>query len=347
MKLSGAMEHHVSMKSIQILNPGAGLSVSERSLPEPGPGSVRVKVAACGVCHSDALVMQGYWPGVAYPRVPGHEIAGVIDTLGSGVTAWKVGDRVGVGWHGSHCNVCIPCRSGDFILCVNLKITGFDFDGGYQQYMIAPENGLARIPAEIDAADAAPLLCAGVTTYNSLRHTAARPGDLVAIHGIGGLGHLGVQFARKMGFHVVAISRGKDKEELALRLGAHRYLDGASVNAAEELARMGGARVIVATAPNSEAISGLVGGLGPNGVLLAIAGTADPMSISPAQLIGKRLSIQGFPSGSPMDSEETLNFCALTGIRPMIEKLPLDQAARGFERMITNQVRFRAVLVNE
>jgi D-arabinose 1-dehydrogenase-like Zn-dependent alcohol dehydrogenase len=334
------------MKAVQVPTPGGDFAVTERPVPEPGPRTVRLKVAACGICHSDSFVKEGHWPNLAYPRVPGHEIAGVIDAVGPAVSEWVPGDRVGIGWHGSHCGHCDPCRSGDFIACINLTITGFHFDGGYEQYMIAPANGLARIPDSIGFAQAAPLLCAGVTTYNSLRHSRALPGDLVAVHGIGGLGHLAIQFARQFGFHVVAVSRGKDKEELALRLGAHRYIDGAATDAAAELTRLGGARVIVATAPNSAAISGLAGGLGLNGMLLAIAGSFDPLSISPAQLIGRRISIQGWPSGSPKDSEETLNFCALSGVRPMIEEFPLEDAARAYQLMITNQVRFRAVLVN-
>jgi len=334
------------VKTVQVAKPGSDFAVAERPLPEPGPGEVRVKVAACGICHSDFFVKEGHWPDLQYPRVPGHEIAGVIDAVGPDVTPWAVGDRVGIGWHGSHCGYCEPCRGGDFILCRNLKITGFDFDGGYQQYMLAFANGLARIPDQLTFAEAAPLLCAGVTTYNSLRHSGALPGDLVAVHGIGGLGHLAVQFARQFGFRVAAISRGKDKEELALRLGAHRYIDGASAKAADELNRMGGARVIVATAPNSAAISELVGGLGPNGMLLTIAGSADPLTISPVQLIGLRRSIQGWPSGAPKDSEDTLNFCALTGVRPMIEEFPLEEASRAYQRMMSNEVRFRAVLVN-
>jgi D-arabinose 1-dehydrogenase-like Zn-dependent alcohol dehydrogenase len=271
------------MKVVQISKPGSAFTVAERSMPEPGPGRVRLKIAACGICHSDALARDGLWPGLTYPRVPGHEVAGVIDALGPGVTGWAAGDRVGIGWHGSHCGYCEPCRAGDFIVCSNLQITGLHFDGGYEQYMIAPANGLARIPGAIGFSEAAPLLCAGVTTFNSLRHSGALPGDLVAVHGIGGLGHLGVQFARHFGFRVAAISRGKDKEELALRLGAHLYLDAGSSDPAAELARLGGARVILATAPNSAAISPLVAGLGRNGMLLAIAGSADPLAISPAQ----------------------------------------------------------------
>ncbi len=334
------------MKAVIVEKPGADFAVAERAVTEPGPGAVRVRVAACGICHSDSFVKEGHWPGLVYPRSPGHEVAGVIDAVGPDVTAWSPGDRVGVGWHGDNCGQCEPCRRGDFVNCARLRITGMDFDGGYQQYMIAPVRGLARIPDALTFAQAGPLLCAGVTTFNSLRHSRAMPGDIVAIHGIGGLGHLGVQFARHFGFHVVAISRGKDKEDLALRLGAHRYLDGDSVNAAQELTKMGGAKVIVATAPNSRAISALVDGLGLDGTLLSIAGAMEPMSISPIQLINKRRSVQGWPSGTSKDSEDTLNFCALTGIRPMIEEFPLEDAAQGYERMITNRARFRVVLVS-
>jgi D-arabinose 1-dehydrogenase-like Zn-dependent alcohol dehydrogenase len=334
------------MKSVVIQGPGAGFTVTERPLTEPGAGAVRIKVAACGICHSDSFIQEGHWPGLAYPRVPGHEVAGVVDAVGPGVTAWAIGDRAGIGWHGDHCGVCDPCRRGDFVYCVRLQITGFSFDGGYQQYMIAPVHGLARIPEALSFAEAGPLMCAGVTTFNSLRHSRATPGDIVAVHGIGGLGHLGVQFARHFGFHVIAISRGKDKEELALKLGAHRYLDGETVDAAKELARLGGAKVILATAPNSKAISELANGLAIDGMLLTIAGTMDPMAISPGRLIAGRQSVQGWASGSSKDSEDTLNFCALTGIRPMIEEFALEDAAKGYERMISNRARFRAVLVS-
>lgn len=333
------------MKAVVVEHPGSAFKTMERAVPEPVAGTVRVKVEACGICHSDAFVKEGHWPGLSYPRVPGHEVAGVIDAVGPGVDGWTRGDRVGIGWHGDNCGICDACRHGDFVSCARLQITGMSFDGGYEQYMIAPARGLARIPEALTFADAAPLMCAGVTTFNSLRHSGALPGDLVAVHGIGGLGHLGIQFARHFGFRVAAISRGKDKEELALRLGAHRYIDGGSVNPAEELARLGGARVILATAPNSKAISALVNGLGRNGKLLAIAGTLDPMEVSPGQLIGGRKSVQGWPSGSSKDSEDTLNFCALTGIRAMIESFSLEDAAHAYDRMITGQVRFRAVLV--
>jgi D-arabinose 1-dehydrogenase-like Zn-dependent alcohol dehydrogenase len=322
------------MKAVLVQKPGADFTVAERSMPEPGAGTVRVKVAACGICHSDSFVKEGHWPGLTYPRSPGHEVAGVIDAVGAGVTGWAAGDRVGIGWHGDNCGQCDPCRRGDFVNCTQLRITGFDFDGGYGQYMIAPVRGLARIPDGLSLAEAGPLLCAGVTTFNSLRHSRAMPGDIVAIHGIGGLGHLGVQFARHFGFHVVAISRGKDKEELALKLGAHKYLDS-------------DAKVILATAPNSRAISALVDGLGLDGTLLSIAGAMEPMTISPVQLINRRRSVQGWPAGTSKDSEDTLNFCALSGIRPMIEEFALEDAARGYQRMISNQARFRVVLVSK
>jgi D-arabinose 1-dehydrogenase-like Zn-dependent alcohol dehydrogenase len=335
------------MKAVLVQKPGADFTVAERSMPEPGAGTVRVKVAACGICHSDSFVKEGHWPGLTYPRSPGHEVAGVIDAVGAGVTGWAAGDRVGIGWHGDNCGQCDPCRRGDFVNCTQLRITGFDFDGGYGQYMIAPVRGLARIPDGLSFAEAGPLLCAGVTTFNSLRHSRAMPGDIVAIHGIGGLGHLGVQFARHFGFHVVAISRGKDKEELALKLGAHKYLDSDAVNAADELNKMGGAKVILATAPNSRAISALVDGLGLDGTLLSIAGAMEPMTISPVQLINRRRSVQGWPAGTSKDSEDTLNFCALSGIRPMIEEFALEDAARGYQRMISNQARFRVVLVSK
>ncbi len=319
----------------------------EHPILEPGPGWVRLKIAACGICHADELVQRGHWPNVQYPRVPGHEVVGVVDAVGPDVMGWSVGDRAGVGWHGWHCGYCDSCRSGDFITCSRQRITGIDFDGGYEEYMIASANALARIPGALGFAEAAPLLCAGVTTYNSLRHSRALPGDLVAVHGIGGLGHLGIQFASRLGYHVIALSRGTDKRELALRLGAHGYIDTGSADAARELRALGGARVIVATAPDSAAMSQLVSGLAPGGTLLAIAGSVEPLTVSPAQLIGRRLAIQGWPSGSAKDSEETLAFCALTGVRPMIETFPLAEANRAYQRMLSGQVRFRSVLVNE
>lgn len=332
------------MTAVQIGRPGGAFETVTRELPEPGPGQVRLKVQACGICHSDAFVKDGHWPGLQYPRVTGHEVAGTVDAVGSGVTAWRQGQRAGVGWHGGHCGACIPCRRGDFIACQNLQVTGFHFDGGYAHYMIARSDTLAAIPGSLTPADAAPILCAGITTFNSLRHSGAVPGDLVAVQGLGGLGHLGIQFASKMGFQTVAIGRGADKEPLARQLGAVRYLDTARVNAAQELMKMGGARVILATAPSSQAMGQVVEGLGVDGKLLVVGASADPIPVSPFQLIGARRSIQGWPSGTARDSEETLAFCAVTGIRPMVETFPLEQATAAYERMLSGQARFRVVL---
>jgi len=332
------------MIAVQIRSPGAQFEAVKREIPAPGPNAVRIKVQACGICHSDMFVKEGHWPGLQYPRVTGHEVAGVIDEIGTDVTAWKRGQRVGVGWHGGHCSQCVPCRRGDFINCPNLRITGFSEDGGYAQYMIADSQALAAIPDALSPAEAAPLLCAGITTFNSLRHSGARAGDLVAVQGLGGLGHLGIQFANKMGYRTLAIGRGKDKEAFALKLGATGYLDGATVNVAEELTKMGGASVILATAPNSKAMSDLIDGLGVGGTLLVVGASAEPISVTPIQLIGNRRSIQGWPSGTARDSEDTLNFCALTGIRPMVETFPLEQATAGYERMVSGKARFRVVL---
>ena len=332
------------MTAVQISRPGAPFEVVKREVPEPGPNQVRIKVDACGVCHSDVFVKEGHWPGLQYPRVAGHEVAGVIDEVGPGVTTWKKGQRVGVGWHGRHCGHCVPCRRGDFIACQNLRITGFNDDGGYAQYMIASSDALALIPDSLMPIMAAPILCAGITTFNSLRHSGAVAGDLVAVHGLGGLGHLGVQFASKMGYRTVAIGRGKDKEPLAVKLGASLYLDADAVNVAKELASLGGASVILATAPNSKAMSDLIDGLGVGGKLIVVGAAADPISVTPIQLIGQRRSIQGWPSGSARDSEETLNFCAITGIRPMVETFPLEQAAAAYDRMLSGKARFRVVL---
>ena len=332
------------MTAVQISRPGAPFEVVKREVPEPGPNQVRIKVDACGVCHSDVFVKEGHWPGLQYPRVTGHEVAGVIDEVGSGVTTWKKGQRVGVGWHGRHCGQCVPCRRGDFIACQNLRITGFNDDGGYAQYMIASSDALALIPDSLMPIMAAPILCAGITTFNSLRHSGTVAGDLVAVHGLGGLGHLGVQFASKMGYRTVAIGRGKDKEPLAVKLGASLYLDADAVNVAKELASLGGASVILATAPNSKAMSDLIDSLGVGGKLIVVGAAADPISVTPIQLIGQRRSIQGWPSGSARDSEETLNFCALTGIRPMVETFPLEQAAAAYDRMLSGKARFRVVL---
>ena len=332
------------MMAVQISRPGAPFEVVKREMPAPGPNQVRVKVQACGVCHSDLFVKEGHWPGLQYPRITGHEVAGVIDEVGAGVTAWKKGQRVGVGWHGWHCGQCVPCRRGDFIGCQNFRVTGFHDDGGYARYMIARIEALAAIPDSLSPVEAAPILCAGITTFNSLRHSGAVAGDLVAVQGLGGLGHLGIQFASRMGFHTVAIGRGQDKEPLALKLGAVRYLDTDAVNVAKELTSLGGASVILATAPNSKAMSALIDGLGVGGQLLVVGASADPISVTPIQLIGQRRAIQGWPSGTARDSEDTLNFCALTGIRPMVETFPLEQAAAGYERMLSGKARFRVVL---
>ena len=332
------------MTAVQITRPGGPFEVVKQEVPAPGANQVRIKVQACGICHSDLFVKEGHWPGLEYPRITGHEVAGVIDEIGPGPTVWKKGQRVGVGWHGRHCGQCEPCRRGGFISCRYLRITGFHDDGGYAQYMIANRDCLALIPEALSPVEAAPLMCAGITTFNSLRHSGATAGDLVAVQGLGGLGHLGIQFASKMGYRTVAIGRGQDKEALALKLGAARYLDGAIVSAAEELTKMGGASVILATAPNSKAMSELVEGLGVGGKLLVVGASPDPITVTPIQLIGNRRSIQGWPSGTARDSEDTLNFCALTGIRPMVETFPLEQAAAAYERMVSGKARFRVVL---
>jgi D-arabinose 1-dehydrogenase-like Zn-dependent alcohol dehydrogenase len=333
------------MRVVQVSKPGSPLKLVERPVPEPGPGKVRIKVEACGICHSDAFTVEGQYPGIVYPRVPGHEISGRVDALGPGVTAWRVGQRVGVGWHGGHCGVCVNCRRGDFVLCVVMQVPGIAYDGGYADYMIAPQEALAAIPDDLAAVDAAPLLCAGITTYNALRNAGARPGDVVAIQGIGGLGHLGVQFAVKMGFMTVAIARGADKAKLALELGAHRYVDSNAEDAAKVLTGLGGAKVILATVTNAKAMSALIGGLGVDGKLLVVGVSPEPIEVSPLQLISKRASVAGWPSGRAADSEDTMRFSVLEGIRPMIETFPLTEAAKGYQRMIKGDARFRVVLV--
>jgi len=331
------------MKAAQISKPGGNFEIVEREIPQPARGQVRVKVEACGVCHSDEIVKEGYWPGLPYPRVPGHEIAGRIDTVGEGVTQWKPGQRVGVGWHGGHDFTCEQCRRGNFVLCANEKITAIHHDGGYAEYMISPAEAVAAMPDDLPAADAAPLLCAGITVFNALRNSGAGPGDLVAIQGIGGLGHLGIQYAHQMGFRTVAIGRGADKVPLARKLGAHEYVD-SDGNPAEALQKLGGAHVILATAPDGKAMSALLDGLAPDGKLMMVGVGPDPMTASPLQLILKRRSIQGWPSGTAMDSEDTLNFSVLTGVRPMIEKYPLEKAAEAYEQMKSGRARFRVVL---
>jgi D-arabinose 1-dehydrogenase-like Zn-dependent alcohol dehydrogenase len=333
-----------TMKAAQIAKGGAGFQIVEREIPEPGSGHVRIKVQACGVCHSDALTVEGAWPGIQYPRVPGHEVAGIIDKLGAGVSAWTKGQRVGVGWHGGQDNTCLECRRGDFRNCRNLKIPGISYDGGYQQYMVAPVEALVAIPESLSDVDAAPLLCAGITTYNALRHSGAFPGDLVAIQGIGGLGHLGAQFANKSGYKVAAISRGPENAVLAKKLGASVYIDSKATKPAEELQKLGGAKVILATAPNSKSISELINGLGPNGKLIVIGVAFDPIEVTPIQLITGSKSIQGWAAGTPADSEDTLRFAELSGVRPMIETYPLEKAAEAYARMMSGKAEFRVVL---
>src|SRR5437867_6053511 len=332
------------MRVVQVTRPNGPFEISEREIPEPGAGQVRVKVEACGICHSDMFVKEGLWPGLQYPRVPGHEVAGRVDALGGNVTEWKKGQRVGVGWHGGHCFVCEHCRRGDFAMCVNRKVTGFDFDGGYAEYMIAPAAALAAIPDELLAEEAGPFMCAGVTVYNALRNSGARGGDVVVVHGIGGLGHLGVQYARQMGFKTVALGRGKDKEPLAKKLGAHHYIDSDAGDAAAELQKLGGARVILATAPNAKAISALVDGLSVNGKLVVPAAPADPLTVSVMPLITGSRSVAGWYSGTAKDSQDTLEFSALTGVHPMIEKYPLSRVAEAYEQMHSGKARFRVVL---
>ena len=332
------------MRVAQISKPGGDFEIVERSIPSPGAGQVRIKVQACGVCHSDVLTKEGLWPGIEFPRIPGHEVAGTIDELGEGVTTWKEGQRVGVGWHGGHDNTCRQCRRGDFRNCENFKIPGISYDGGYQEYMIAPVEALAPIPDTLSDVEAAPLLCAGITTYNALRHSGAMPGDVVVVQGIGGLGHLGIQFASKFGYNVVAIGRGPKNAMLAKKLGANKYIDSGAVNAAEELQKMGGATVILATAPSSKAMSALIDGLGPNGKLIVVGATFDPIEVSPIQLITGSRSIQGWAAGTSADSEDTLRFSALSGVRPMIETFPLEKAGEAYARMMSGEAEFRVVL---
>ena len=332
------------MKVAQIPKAGGDFEIVEREIPNPGAGQVRIKVQACGICHSDVLTKEGAWPGIQYPRVPGHEVAGTIDELGAGVSGWKKGQRVGVGWHGGQDGTCLSCRRGDFRNCRNLKIPGISYDGGYQQYMLAPVEALVAIPESLSDVEAAPLLCAGITTFNALRRSGAMPGDLVAVEGIGGLGHLGIQFANKFGYKVAAIGRGSENAALAKKLGASLYIDSKATNAAEALHKLGGAQVILATAPNSKAMSQLIDGLGPNGKLMVIGATFDPIEVTPLQLISGSRTIQGWAAGTPSDSEDTLRFAELSGVRPMIETYPLEKAAEAYARMMSGDAQFRVVL---
>ncbi len=332
------------MKVAQVPKAGGEFEIIEREIPQPGPGYVRIRVQACGVCHSDSVTKDGLFPGIQYPRVPGHEVAGVIDEVGERVTDWKKGDRVGVGWHGGQDGTCLQCRRGDFANCASLKISGISYDGGYGEYMVAPVEALAHMPESLDAAEAGPLMCAGVTTFNALRHSGALPSDLVAVQGVGGLGHLGIQFAQKFGYRVAAIGRGPENAALAKKLGASVYIDSGAVDAAAELQKLGGARVILATAPSSKAMSALINGMGPNGRLMVVGATMDPIEVTPIQLIFGMKSLQGWASGIPTDSEDTLRFAELTGVRPMIEKYPLAKAGEAYARMMSGKAEFRVVL---
>lgn len=332
-------------RAVQVPKAGGPLEAVEREIPVPGPGFVRVRVEACGVCHSDVLTKEGLFP-IEYPRVPGHEIAGLVDAVGPDVPPiWKPGDRAGIGWHGGHCGYCNSCRRGDFLTCsVAPRVTGIAFDGGYADYVVAPWSVLARIPDELTAAEAAPLMCAGVTTFNPLRHSGALSGDLVAVLGLGGLGHLGVQFASKMGFDTVAIARGKDKESFARELGARAYIDSRTQDPAAELTKLGGARVILATVTNADAMTAVLGGLGPDGKLIAVGAPPDPLQVSAGLLIFARRSVAGWPSGRSIDSQDTLAFAARMGVRSRNELFPLDRAAEAYDRMLSGEARFRVVL---
>jgi len=332
-----------TMRVAQIPGPKRPFEIVERPVPQPTPGTVRIKVSACGVCHSDALVKEGLWPGIQYPRVPGHEVAGAIDAVGEGVTHWKVDQRVGVGWNGGYCGRCDNCRRGNLFACETQQVTGISFDGGYGEYMIAPATAVARFPDELPPVDAAPLMCAGLTTFNALRNSGARSGDVVAVLGLGGLGHLGVQYAAKMGFNVVAIARGKDKEPLARQLGAAIYIDSQSQDPAAELQELGGASVVIATVTAGAAMSAVVGGLAPNGTLMVI-GAAESLQLSPVVLIGGQRSVKGWYSGMSIDSEDALAFSARTGVHSMNETFPFERVNEAYERMMSGKARFRVVL---
>jgi D-arabinose 1-dehydrogenase-like Zn-dependent alcohol dehydrogenase len=332
------------MRVAQVPGKGAAFELVEREIPQPTAGHVRIKVEACGICHSDSLVKEGLWPGIQYPRVPGHEVVGVVDAVGDGVAQWQKGQRVGVGWHGGHCGYCDNCRSGQFFACTEaLKVTGISFDGGYGEYMVAPAIAVARMPQDLSAVEAAPLMCAGITTYNALRNSGARAGDVVAVLGLGGLGHLGVQYAAKMGFKTVGIARGKDKEALARKLGAQIYIDSQSQDPAAELQKLGGAKVIVATVTNGQAMSAVQGGIAINGTLLVV-GAADSLQLSPLVLITGQRSVKGWYSGTAKDSQDTLEFSVLSGVRSMNEVYPLDKVSEAYGRMSSGKARFRVVL---
>jgi len=333
-----------TMKVAQISKPGGDFEIVERKIPTPGTGEVRIKVQACGVCHSDVFVKEGLWPGIQYPRIPGHEVAGIIDELGAEVVGWREGQRVGVGWFGGRDNTCIECRRGRFLYCQNSKVAGISYDGGYQEYMVAPVEALAALPETLTAAEAGPLLCAGVTTFNALRHSGALPGSLVAVQGIGGLGHLAIQFGNKFGYKVAAIGRGSENGALAKKLGATVYIDSKTTNAAQELRTLGGAQAILATAPSSKAMSELIDGLGPTGKFVVVGISNDPIEVTPLQLIVGERNRVGSAVGTPTDSEDTLHFAELSGVRPMIETYPLEKATEAYTRMMSGKAEFRVVL---
>jgi D-arabinose 1-dehydrogenase-like Zn-dependent alcohol dehydrogenase len=329
------------MKAIQVSAPGGDFELVQKEIPEPGNNEVLIKVEACGICHGDSVAKEGHFPGIKYPIIPGHEVVGIVDKTGSMITNWKAGLRVGVGWHGGHCGQCSSCRRGEFGACENSLTTGLHLDGGYAEYMIARPEAIVNIPDELNATDAAPLLCAGRTTFGALKLSGAQGGDLVAIHGLGGLGHLAVQYSVKLGFKTVVLSRGKEKEDLAYKLGAHLYIDTEAGDAAKQLSILGGARVILCTAPNSKAISDLISGLGRNGQAIVVTGAREPIQVSPMLLLGGQRSIRGFVSGN---IEDTINFSILTKVIPMVEVFPLEQAALAYEKMMTAKVYFRSVL---
>lgn len=335
---------NVKGRAVQVTSAKGPFELVQREFTEPDPGHVRIRVQACGICHSDSLTKEGLFPGIAYPRVPGHEVAGVVDAVAADVPLFKPGQRVGLGWHGGHCNYCDPCRRGDFILCQNAQISGISFDGGYADYVIAPANALALIPDELSDVAAGPLMCAGITTFNALRNSGARPGDVVAILGIGGLGHLGVQFAAKSGYRTIAIARGQDKAALAKQLGAHVYIDTETQDPSAELKKLGGATVVLSTITSVDSLKAMIAGLGPAGKLIIVGVPDKPFEVSALELVSQRLSIVGWPSGTGMDSEDTLNFSALTGVEPMTETYTLERAAEGYERMMSGKARFRVVI---
>ncbi len=332
------------MRAVQVPQAKGDFEIVERDIPDPGPGSVRIKVQACGICHSDSLTKEGLWPGIQYPRVPGHEVVGILDAVGQGVARWKPGQRVGVGWHGGHCGYCDSCSRGDFFACqTSSLVSGISFDGGYADYMVAPAEAVAAVPEELSAVEAAPLMCAGITTFNCLRNSGARAGEVVAVLGLGGLGHLGVQYAAKMGFRTIGIARGKDKEPLAKQLGAHHYIDSQTHDPAKELLKFGGAKVILATVTNADAMSAVEGGLAVNGTLMLI-GAVPSLQVSPIQLLSFRQSAKGWYSGMAIDSQDTLAFSVLTGVRAMNEVYPIEQVAEAYERMMSGKARFRVVM---